>query len=60
MLRPGAQENLMASLFLTMLPFVLTYTVATWHSPSTHAKRQATTTICRTKTTGKSVPPLFD
>jgi hypothetical protein len=50
----------MASLFFTMLPFVLTYTVATWHSPSNQAKRQASTSICRSNTASKSGPQLFD
>ena len=50
----------MASLFLTMLPFVLTYTVATWHSPSNQSKREVLTSICRSNTTSKSTPPLFD
>jgi hypothetical protein len=60
MLCARAQENLMANLLLTMLPFVLTYTVATWHSPSTQAKRQASTSICGSETPSKSVPQLFD
>jgi len=50
----------MATLFFTMLPFVLTYTVATWHSPSTNAKRAAAASICRPNTTTKTSHPLFD
>jgi hypothetical protein len=50
----------MASLFLTMLPFVLTYTVATWHSPSNRAKPQPATALCSGATRSVSKPQLFD
>ena len=50
----------MASLLLTMLPFVLTYTVATWHSPASQAKRQASASIRCNNTERKSAPQLFD
>jgi hypothetical protein len=50
----------MASLFFTMLPFVLTFTVATWHSPSNQAKRQADSTLCCGDTTSDSKTQLFD
>jgi hypothetical protein len=50
----------MASLFLTMLPFVLTYAVATWHSPASQAKREASTSIRRNDIERKSAPQLFD
>ena len=36
----------MANLLLTIVPFVITFSIAAWHSPSTTAKSQSTLPAC--------------
>lgn len=39
-------ENTMANLFWTIVPLVVTFSVAAWHSPSTNDTRKSTTNSC--------------
>ena len=36
----------MANLFWTIVPLVVTFSVAAWHSPSTHDNRKSTSNPC--------------